>query len=357
MKKETRGLLLKLLRSAGVFAAWRRLHRDDIVILMLHGTADPKRPSLWTPLRPQFSPERLDWCLEAIGRHYRFVSLDMAVDILKGEIPPVEHGIAVTLDDGYRSNIADALPVFRKHGVPVTIFLTVANVENRTPFWFDRLDYALQASGPGEASFDAGGVEFRFSGDGRDGLAASYADFRRLIKRECAHEREFHRKVEEVIAHFERRGGRSLADIFEDDPWSALLDWGEIVGHQGGDVRFESHTLDHYRVGRLRRDELRRQLIGSKEAIEARTGVPCRFIAYPDGDWSERAGKAAREAGYEAGVTTGEGINRVGCDLMALRRVALPWTTDEAELLARVSGLSDALSRLLPRNTGKGAAA
>jgi len=358
LKKEARALLLKLLRSAGVFAAWRQLHRDDIVILMLHGTADPKRPSLWTPLRPQFSPEYIDRCLEVIGRHYRFVSFDAAVAILKGKIPPVEHGIAVTLDDGYRSNIVDALPVFRKHGVPATIFLTVTNVETRTPFWFDRLDYALQASGPGDGSFEIGGVPFRFSGDGRDGLAASYADFRGLIKREYVHEKEFCRKVEEVITHFERRSGRRLSDIFEDDPWSALLDWGEIVGCQGDDVRFGSHTLDHHRVGHLRRgDDLRRQLIGSKEAIEEKTGVPCRYIAYPDGDCSERAVKVAREAGYEAGVTTEEGINRVGCDLMTLRRIALPWTTDETELLARVSGLSDALSRRFPRKPSKGAAA
>jgi hypothetical protein len=303
LKKETRGLLLKLLRSAGVFAAWRRLHRDDIVILMLHGTADPKRPSLWTPLRPQFSPERIDWCLEAIGRHYRFVSLDMAVDILKGEIPPVEHGIAVTLDDGYRSNIADALPVFRKHGVPVTIFLTVANVENRTPFWFDRLDYALQASGPGGASFDVGGVDSVSPATGGTVSPLLWrlppADQARVRP-----QREYHRKMEDVIAHFEGRGGRSLADIFEDDPWAALLDWGEMSATGRGRPFRKPHAGPLPRrppeAGRLRAPADRVE--GSERGQD---GVPCRFIAYSERRLVRTAGRAREGSRVRGGRDDG----------------------------------------------------
>jgi peptidoglycan/xylan/chitin deacetylase (PgdA/CDA1 family) len=351
LKKRTRIALFNLLKSAGVFAAWRYLHRNSVVILMLHGTADPKRPSGWTPLRPQFPPEYIDWCLAVIGRHYRFVSFAEAVNILKGEIPPAVNGISVTLDDGYRSNIVDALPVFEKHDAPITIFLPVTNVETRMPMWFDRLDYVLQASDPGGKPFDIGGDEFEFSGNGREGLASSYARFRALIKGKYADDLEFYSKLEEVMTYLERRSGRSLTDIFEDDPWSALLDWEEIGRHRGERVQFGSHTMDHYRVGGLKEDALRHQLHGSKKTIEEKTGAPCRYIAYPNGDCSERARNAALEAGYEAGVTTEEGINRIGCDCMTLRRISLPWASDEAELLAGVSGLSDALFRRRPRKS------
>lgn len=351
MKEKIRSPLLNLFRSAGIFDAWRHLHREGIVILMLHGTADPKRPSRWTPLRPQFPPEYIDWCLAVIGRHYRFVSLTDAVNILKGEKPPVGNGISVTLDDGYRSNVVDALPVFERHGAPITIFLPVTNVETRMPMWFDRLDYVLQASDPGGMPFDIGGDPFEFSGDGREGLAASYARFRALIKGKYADDREFYSKVDEVITFLERRSGRCLTDIFEDDPWSALLDWEEIGRHRGERIQFGSHTMDHYRVGGLKEDVLRYQLHESKRTIEEKTGVPCRHIAYPNGDCSERARNAALEAGYEAGVTTEEGINRIGCDCMTLRRISLPWASDESELLAGVSGLSDALSRRGPRKS------
>jgi peptidoglycan/xylan/chitin deacetylase (PgdA/CDA1 family) len=351
LKKKTRVALFNLFRSAGVLDAWRVLHRNSVVILMLHGTADPDRPSTWTPLRPQISPEYLDWCMKEIGRQYRFISLEEAIGGITGRRPPTEYGISVTMDDGYRSNIADALPVLKKYGAPATIFLPAAHIENRVPMWFDRLDYVLQLSDLEGNAFDLGDSVFRFSGDGEGGLAASYAMFREAIKKRYADEEAFHSKMEEVIAFFERRSGRNLREIFEEDPWSALLNWDEIARHQGRCVQFGSHTMDHHRVSGLKEDALRYQLHGSKKTIEEKTGASCRYIAYPNGDCSERARNAALEAGYEAGVTTEEGINRIGCDCMTLRRISLPRTSDASELLAGVSGLSDALSRRRPRKS------
>jgi peptidoglycan/xylan/chitin deacetylase (PgdA/CDA1 family) len=336
--------VLHLLKYAGIFDAWRYRHRNDVVILMLHGTADPKHPSKWTPLRPQFSSEYLDWCFNAISKHYSFISLEQAIDVLKGNIPPVKNGISVTMDDGYRSNVVDALPVFKKYKSPMTIFLPVTNIENRIPMWFDRLDYILQLSILEDKSFRIGNTYFKFSGNSNTRLSVSYSKFRELIKSNYIDEKEFYLKLEEVISYFERQSDKSLARIFEDDPWSALLNWEEIKNIQGEHVQFGSHTMDHYRVNGLDEDALRYQLFESKKVIENKTGNPCKYIAYPNGDCSDGARNIVSEAGYEAGVTTNEGINKIGCDCMMLKRISLPWTTDEAELIAYVSGLSNALS-------------
>jgi peptidoglycan/xylan/chitin deacetylase (PgdA/CDA1 family) len=348
LKRRTRIALFNLFRSAGVFGAWRYLHRKSVIILMLHGTADPKRPSAWTPLRRQVSPEYLDWCMEEIGKYYSFISFEEAVGILTGRRPPAEYALSVTMDDGYRSNIADALPILKKHNAPATIFLPAANMENRVPMWFDRLDYALQSSDLQGNLFQIGDSSFSFSADGNGGLAASYSVFRALMKTRYTDEEAFYSKIEEVITFFEMHSGRNLRDIFEEDPWSALLSWEEAASHQGEFVQFGSHTMDHYRVSNLEGEALRRQLFDSKEMIEKGTGSRCRYIAYPNGDCSESARSMAQAAGYEAGVTTDEGINIRGCDRMTLKRVSLPWTSDKAELLAHVSGLSNALSYRLP---------
>jgi peptidoglycan/xylan/chitin deacetylase (PgdA/CDA1 family) len=336
-----------MLQRAGMFDAWRRDHEKDIAILMFHGTPNPLCPSTWMPLRPQITTEHVDWCLGIIRNYYNFISLDEAVGILKGEKPPVENGIAITLDDGYRNNIVDALPVFKKYGAPITIFLTVSSIDNRKPLWFDRLDYALQFTDVENHKFKIGRKHFKFSSGGRERLASSYSRFRKLIKNQYTDEVEFYMKLEEVISRFEQAGGKRLDGIFEDDPWSALLSWDEIAKIQGDGVSFGSHTMDHFRVSHLGENLLRYQFSNSKSKIEKVVGNACRHIAYPDGNYSETAVKIAKECGFESGVTTIEGINRIGCGIMTLKRISVPLTPDPTELIAYVSGFSKAVSKTI----------
>lgn len=280
-----------------------------------------------------------------ISRYYRFISFEEAINILKGRKPSIEYGITISMDDGYKSNVLDALPVFRKYNAPMTVFLPVTNIENRIPMWFDRLDYILQLCNHDGKIFNIGSNNFKFFGNGREDLAVSYACFRKLIKKQYTDEETFYLKLDEIISYFERSSGKSLTNIFEDDPWSALLNWEEIKKYQGEGVQFGSHTMDHYRVSSLKEDILRYQLFESKKLIEEKTGNPCKYIAYPNGDCSESARNVALECGYEAGVTANEGINKIGCDCMTLKRIYLPWTSDKTELLAYASGFSKAVSR------------
>ncbi len=346
MKSSLRKRVLQLCLRSGVIDLWRYVRRKDIVVLMLHGTADPNRKSDWNPLRRQHSPEQLEWCLTILKEYYRFISLEEAVGILKGERPTIDRGMVITCDDGYRSNIDDALPIFSRHGVPIAVFLPTSYVENRLPLWFDRLDYAIQNAPVDGLVFTVGGTPCRFSAESRDALVSSYARFRALVKDALEDESLFVSQIDEVIAFVERSGGKSLVELFENDPWSGLLGWEEIRKVQGNGVCFGSHTMDHSRLGFMDEQAARRQLAESKKMIEGKTGRECAYLAYPNGIFSDRVAMIARECGYDAALTTVEGLNRVGCDLMKLKRVNMPSTDDPAELLARVSGFSEVLSRL-----------
>ena len=48
--------------------------------------------------------------------------------------------IAVTLDDGYRDNAEHALPVFRRHGVPFTIFVCPGFCDRTSELWWEALE-------------------------------------------------------------------------------------------------------------------------------------------------------------------------------------------------------------------------
>jgi peptidoglycan/xylan/chitin deacetylase (PgdA/CDA1 family) len=78
------------------------------------------------------------------------------------------------------------------------------------------------------------------------------------------------------------------------------LSWDELgdLADQGWEVG--SHTRTHPRLTQVGDEQLRAELVGSREDCEARLGRPCRTIAYPYGDHDVRVRMAAREAGYDA---------------------------------------------------------
>jgi hypothetical protein len=73
--------------------------------------------------------------------------------------------------------------------------------------------------------------------------------------------------------------------------------------------------------------------------IEMCTGITVGHFCYPSGSFTHQAMRMARDVGYEAAVTTVEGLNRRGDDLMALRRINLPDTGNKAKLLMDAAGL------------------
>jgi peptidoglycan/xylan/chitin deacetylase (PgdA/CDA1 family) len=79
------------------------------------------------------------------------------------------------------------------------------------------------------------------------------------------------------------------------------MDWDALRALAERGVEIGSHTISHPHLTQLDDDELRRELVESRERLEDGLGRPCRFVAYPYGDDDARVHEAARAAGYEAG--------------------------------------------------------
>ena len=344
-----RRLLLVVLRGLGVLRLWQWRHRRAVLILTVHGVVDETAPSgTWRPLRRRVTAAWLDACLTVLKSTYTFVPLEDAVDMLAGRRPLVSYAMALTFDDGYRTQVTAVAPVLRRHGVPAMVFVSTGPVVSRTPFWFDRLDYALQHSVHGTRDEIVGGQPLTIDGTDRVRLAASYAELRLLAKAPPRDDREMNHELDRLAERLERESGRELSTVFETDPWSSLLTVDEIRRTEAP-MTFGSHTVDHWRVHRLDRDAVVSQLAESKADLETWTGRPCRVFCYPDGGVSAEAADLVRACGYDAAVTADHGVNRAGADLMCLRRIDLPASGSVAELLAEVSGFKDWLLQLRDR--------
>lgn len=81
----------------------------------------------------------------------------------------------------------------------------------------------------------------------------------------------------------------------------ATMDWDGLRALAERGVEIGSHTVSHPRLTTLGDDDLRRELVESRQRVEDELRRPCRYIAYPYGDEDGRVHAAARGAGYEAG--------------------------------------------------------
>src|SRR5687767_8579868 len=345
-----RTIAFALLRWTGILPLWRTLMRHRLIILTVHGVGAPGPGQRWEPLRSRLSPARLDECLRILCRHYRFVSLDAAAEMLAGRRPMQPRSMVITFDDGYRNQLSLALPILQRHGVAATIFVSTGHVLSRRPFWFDRLDYALQQAAMDGREVGVGRQRYRFAVASRDDLRHGYLELRTLSKSIDRDDRQMSTELDDLAAALEEESGRRLQDVSADDMWSAVVT-AEEIRQASEAVAFGSHTVDHVRIHRVDRATADDQLQRSKVALEAWTGKPCRFFCYPDGGYSASAAAAVTAAGYEMAVTTARGLNRAGDDMMSLRRVDMPPRGSGAELLADVSGLTDWLRAAADRLT------
>jgi peptidoglycan/xylan/chitin deacetylase (PgdA/CDA1 family) len=325
----------------GALWLWRLWHRNSIIILTVHGVMDAASAGdTWNPLRHRLSPARLDEAVAALSARYRFVTFEAAVDMLAGRRRVQPYSIALTFDDGYRNQISHALPILQARGIPAIVFVSTAHAELQRPFWFDRLDYALQHARVDGCDVTIGCQSIRIRSSSREQLARSYSTIRETSKAVVRDDRDMARELDALASTLEVESGCALADVFADDPWTALLTVGQISA-AAGEMSFGSHTADHVRLHHVDADVAREQLLSSKRSLEAWTGRPCRYLCYPDGAWNATAAAAVAAAGYEAAVTTDPGLNRVGGDLMSLRRFDLSGARQGAELLAEMSGFAE----------------
>jgi peptidoglycan/xylan/chitin deacetylase (PgdA/CDA1 family) len=109
--------------------------------------------------------------------------------------------------------------------------------------------------------------------------------------------------------------GRTSPDDLATLDWSAVRELAE-QGHEIG-----SHSASHVHLTHVSDAELKRELRGSRERLEAELGRTCRYLAYPYGDHDERVRAAARRAGFEAAFALPGRLHPI--DPFALPRVGV----------------------------------
>ena len=100
-----------------------------------------------------------------------------------------------------------------------------------------------------------------------------------------------------------------------------FLSWDQVIEmHQAG-MRFEPHSYNHPDMRNRGFQFLVFQILAPKEAIEARTGEPTHFFAYPSGRYDPYVIDVLRSANFWGAVTMEQGATHTADDLFTLKRV------------------------------------
>jgi peptidoglycan/xylan/chitin deacetylase (PgdA/CDA1 family) len=99
---------------------------------------------------------------------------------------------------------------------------------------------------------------------------------------------------------------------------------------------FHSHTRQHADLPTLSDAQLKDELSGSKQDLEALLGEPVLYLAYPFGHYDEHVLNLAKQAGYAAAFSVQPGFNRVSADRFRIRRLDIFGTDTPAILMRKI---------------------
>ena len=240
-----------------------------------------------------------------------------------------------SIDDCYRDTYEILVPLFRRHGLPVSIYVTTGIPDGTLALWQAGLEEIL--SERPEVLIDGSTVVLADDGTRRQVFARTSAAWdgphaAHRFRRFC-----IENGVEERILHQRHAISWDMLDDLKSDPL----------------VEIGAHTVTHARVAELGENAAAAEMGGSAARLRERLGLPVRHFAFPfgrRGDCGPRDFDRARRLGFATAATTSKGLVRRGQDPYSLPRNTL---NGEHRMLlaaeAHLTGGSGVAARILQR--------
>ena len=235
--------------------------------------------------------QHIDW----LGQRFSLVSLDDIGLYEESERSFRRPAAAITFDDGYSDVFHHGFPLLKRKGVPAAVFVVTDLMGTGRPQPFDRL-YGLLRLIESEGVPLAQRVRRAVRAAGFDldvGSAVPDADEPFRIMTLLLNRMPLE-SVEQIIVELQRSA--HLAPEVCDE--LAPLTWDMIGRMHDSGITIGSHTSSHALLTSESLETVKRQLVDSKVALEAKLKSNVRHFAYPDGRFNPGVVQAVHSAGY-----------------------------------------------------------
>lgn len=262
-------------------------------ILTVHGT-------------PRRQAAELQRQLQYIRREFRVVPLPLLVERLEDPKANVDDMVALTFDDGLRSNLDVAYPLLRSLGLPATFFVCPGLIEQGRWLWTHEARCRLRWMEP----------------DDRERIACALgapADVDAFVEWMKHLEIGARQAVEERVREATPEFVRSWSDHDDFD----LANWDELRQLDAELITIGCHTMTHPILPSMGPEALEFEIAESRRLLEERLQRKADLFAYPNSDHNAEV-RALVRANYRAAVSCGRQSIVPGVDLHLLPRLDLP---------------------------------
>jgi peptidoglycan/xylan/chitin deacetylase (PgdA/CDA1 family) len=328
-KPRFRQLVLDAVSTRPVVAALELITGPLVSALMLHRFADANAGNDGADAR------QIAEMLRTLRRGgVTFVSLAEILDaVANGDRLP-SRAVIITVDDGYRDILTIGAPVMLDAGVPFTLFVTTAFVDQAQWMWWDRVHAMIVGAPAREVVLESHG--FHIAAHWTRETAA--AEARRIIL-----SMEFLPGPVRLglIAHLASILGERL-DTRPDAAYAAIT-WDEVRQLASAGVEIAPHTVTHPVLSRVSDAQAQDEIATSWRRVQDEVPGATPIFCYPNGTaaaWGPREVRYVREAGMTAAVSAETGyLNRAYASRGAYAVPRFPCDGDAADVMQLVSGL------------------
>lgn len=232
---------------------------------------------------------------------YRFVSLDSMVrNLNKMRWPWQKKMVNISFDDGFRDIYEYAYPIFKKYNIPFTIYLTTAFPEGKAEIWWIQLEQLIANN----TTLVVQDKEYQCrTADEKRQL------FNELIQQIYKSSDTPNRVFEQWFAGYQM------------DMAGLALTWDELAEMlSSGLLTVGSHTQSHPMLTKIPTEEVRQELLESKNLIEQHLSISVNYFSYPHSAYNMEIANELRLVGYKSATLGYGGSIRRGMESMLLNR-------------------------------------
>lgn len=333
MKQALKDSIIHLAHRSGLMPTFRRIFAGRAAILMFHEIQQDYRSELTTGTSAALFEYSLNWLRQ---EGWEIVSFETCLKRLATDPGPCRYAV-LTFDDGYRDNVATALPILERHKAPFMMYVPTGALTRTLQSWWLGLREMFRI---GDAvTIDAMGIRFHCP-EFHEKVSGLY----KVI--EWIHE-DYHRAAT-LTSTFEK-AGISLSALNE----AYFLNERELqklARHPLASIG--GHTVSHAALSALDVLSARAEMADNRCYLEQLLQLPVRHFAYPYGDskaCGPREEHLAKEIGFSTAVTTRSGqVSDGKSNHFALPRVGVggPFDT-RTRFVVRMSGIQSAAAHML----------